>query len=110
MSKVFNCGFGLVFLYESRALALQNIPKLGESLFKYNTHILNERYRLFNNQFDGNPRFEIQEGKRKHKYKYKYMYIYCLVLGSVLLFYCFSMMVTCGLFENYSNNLQKQWI
>lgn len=64
MSTVFNCGFARVFLYESRALALQNNPKLeGESVHKYNSRILNERYKLFKNQFAGNPHFEIQEGK-----------------------------------------------
>lgn len=64
MSKLFNCGFARVFLYESRALTVQNIQKLeGESLSKYNSRILNERYNLFKNHFQGNPRFEIKEGK-----------------------------------------------
>ena len=64
MARVFNCGFARAFLYETRALALENIKKKeGESSCSYKNRVNEERFSLFTKQFEGNPLFAIQKGR-----------------------------------------------
>ena len=66
MTQVFNCGFARVFLYETRALAISNLKKQdGETLYKFNSRVLNEIFRLFSAKFAGYHQFQIKEGKEK---------------------------------------------
>lgn len=64
MLKVFNCGFSRAFLYETRSLAIKNVQKQeGETTGSFKNRIEEERFNLFNRQFEGYPHLQLTKGK-----------------------------------------------
>lgn len=65
MTEVVSCGFARVSLWKSKRLALGNLKRgANESLTKFKIRILDERYRLFNDNFNHYERMHLDKGKR----------------------------------------------
>lgn len=64
MSEIISCGFGRVFLYKTKQLALKKVKFYpGESKTKYKLRILDERYNLIKEKYKNYERMHFDRGK-----------------------------------------------
>lgn len=64
MTETINCAFARVYLYTTKKLAISNISRQpNESNTKFKIHLLQERYKLYEDHFSGYPRLQIDKGK-----------------------------------------------
>jgi len=66
MAETVSCGFGRVFLCQTKTIALSIIKQEpNESQTKFKCRLLQERFRIFTEHFKEYPRFDINKGKNK---------------------------------------------
>lgn len=60
----FDCGFARVYLWETKSLAKNNVKrKQNETAKAYKSRILDERYRLYMENFKKYPRLQVSKSK-----------------------------------------------
>lgn len=64
MTETISCGFARVYLYTTKQLALTQLsPERNKSQTKFKIRVLQERYKIFQSQFAGYPKLQIEKGK-----------------------------------------------